>query len=218
MEKFRDWVSFRFTTIECIDGVLLFDVFLGRIGGVQVDPSSGMNPWPPLYKKNPNTPLRIINLLLGPFVAIVRIAVFATLFVVALILGMVTAPLVYVPVFGRGLQRFVEVILARLMLLVLGVFWYTAQDYSKQANRDRAANKNKASPTAAGGDLIITNWTSYVDVLYLVYAYSPIFAFVPQAEDKAGDAEFKATAAHRGRITPHTASPAGARALSNNSV
>jgi len=147
MEKYRDWV----------------------------DSSTGVNPWPPLYKKNPNGVLRIINILVGPFLALARMAVFLALLLIAFVASIITGILGVIPVVGRLVQRFLDALVARTMLLVLGVFWIESKDYSKQANRDRKAKPQGVAVQA--GDVIVCNWTSYADVMYLAYAFGPMFAF-----------------------------------------
>jgi len=109
-------------------------------------------------------------------------AIFAVLFIVAVLVSVITTPLGYIPFLGRLIQRVLEFVVAKAMLLVLGACWISFQCRSKQANRDRVKLKVGTSPGA--GDIIVCNWTSYADVMYLASAYSPVFVFVDEVDSE----------------------------------
>lgn len=53
-----------------------------------------------------------------------------------------------------------------------------------QWRRFPACTCRKAKPqgvTVQAGDVIVCNWTSYADVMYLAYAFGPVFA-IPSPE------------------------------------
>jgi hypothetical protein len=104
-------------------------------------------------------------------------AVFLLLLVLAFVVSIVTTLLVPIPFIGRLIQRILEPLVARTMLFVLGVFWINAEDKSNAANRNKS---DKKALQACAGDAIICNWTSYADVLYLVFRFSPTFVMVPE--------------------------------------
>lgn len=187
MEKYRDWV----------------------------DASTGLNPWPPLYKKNPNGALRIFAMTIGVLLAPARLLLFLALLLVAFLFDIAKSILGILPVIGRLVTRVLDLLAAHLMLIAIGVWPGCArwQDFTKQASRAAPADrKNQVATSPNGGDVVVCNWTSYSDVLYLAAAFSPIFA-IPVADSKSGAPTlaamsfFGALRASMGHARPTTGEP-----------
>jgi len=136
-----------------------------------------VNPYPPLYKKQPNGALRYFSWIVGPFLALARITLFVALLLLSVLLGVVLTLLSPIPVLGRLLRRLLEGLLARIMLLTLGVCWIETKD--KKAGRGAGGR----GATVDAGDIVLCNWTSYGDILYLTWAYSPLFLIPPPQQD-----------------------------------
>ncbi|KAJ7507703.1 hypothetical protein B0H11DRAFT_1968188 [Mycena galericulata] len=77
-----------------------------------------------------------------------------------------------VPILHRSVTRLLTLLTARLALLSLGVFWISVENVSRK--RGRAA---KEKWTVRAGDLIVSNWVSWVDILWLAFRFNPIFLF-----------------------------------------
>lgn len=71
----------------------------------------------------------------------------------------------------RLVHGFVTFILARLALFALGFIWIQANDLSLKKGRMGSID---SVPAPAAGDIIVSNWSSYVDVLYFVFRYDPV--------------------------------------------
>lgn len=83
-----------------------------------------------------------------------------------------------------GLRRLVvratDVVCCRLLLLVLGFFWIPAGSGRKNTvTISKGGSKAPGSwPGRAGaGSVIVASLTSYLDILYLTFRFSPVFAF-----------------------------------------
>jgi len=145
-----------------------------------------MNPWPPLYKKNPDSVLSILAMTVGLLLAVVRVPLFIVLLLLGGLASIVITPLCVIPFLGRFLQVLIERLIAGLIMLIMG-FFFTTENYSKQANRTRVVGiKDSDAIPISGGDIIISNWTGYADIVYLTFKYSPVFAF-PSVSQGATD-------------------------------
>ena len=93
---------------------------------------------------------------------------------------------------GRIWSRLWSTIFLRLILIASGFFFIKTETISLRRGSSRRSNNSgggqqsttKTSPSSVqSGDIIVTNWTSYVDVIYLAYAYNPVFTQVyPQGK------------------------------------
>jgi len=89
-----------------------------------------------------------------------------------------------IPIAGlrRLCQRFNDAVSCRLLLFSLGFWWISAGYVKKNSvTVSRAAQKGAASwPPCSGatsGSLIIATLVSWLDILYLTFRFSPVFAF-----------------------------------------
>ncbi|KAF9986394.1 hypothetical protein BGZ75_001856 [Mortierella antarctica] len=78
----------------------------------------------------------------------------------------------------RVYHRLISAVLLRLILALLGFFWIKREVVTLRRGRSSGSNKTQASnrrAAAASGELIVCNWSSYIDVLYLAFRYDPVF-------------------------------------------
>ncbi|KAJ1721633.1 Vacuolar protein sorting protein vps66 [Coemansia erecta] len=124
---------------------------------------------------------RAKSYIVGPIVATVRLAVLGVAAALDAAFSAVT-PLLIVPSVRRAYQRCTRSLLARLALLAMGFYTLDTKTTSLQKGR-RAAAGSQASRARGvrSGDLIIANHVSYVDVLYLVATYNPVFVEIDNA-------------------------------------
>jgi len=144
MEKYRDWA----------------------------EPGSGINPFVPLHKSS-GTLNYVFSLTFGAVLAPLKMLIFYLLWLVLWVFDGIGVALWRIPVVGRLLQRLIETIIARTMLLTLGLYWIS----SKSVGRKPSA--------ILPGHFILSNYTSYSDVLYLIFRFSPVFAMPAKSGESA---------------------------------
>ncbi|GLB33708.1 hypothetical protein LshimejAT787_0105920 [Lyophyllum shimeji] len=77
-----------------------------------------------------------------------------------------------IPALYRAIVHILTALIARTALLVLGFFWIPAEQVSRK--RRRGQNQTESwNPQA--GDVIVSNWVSWVEVLWLAFRFNPIF-------------------------------------------
>ncbi|KAJ2787286.1 Vacuolar protein sorting protein vps66 [Coemansia interrupta] len=123
---------------------------------------------------------RAKSYILGPIVATVRLAVLGVTAALDAAFSALT-PLLIVPSVRRAYQRSTRSLLARLALLAMGFYTFDTKTTSLQKGRRTAAGAAKKARGVCSGDLIIANHVSYVDVLYLVARYNPVFVEIDNA-------------------------------------
>jgi len=133
------------------------------------DLGTGVNPFVPPYKSQ-TFGIRMFSYTLGIPIAILKLLTFTLLFVVLGLSSILMAVVGVIPVLGRMVQRLTDKCLARAMLVMLGVFVIQEKKLGPP--------KPTKNGTINAGDVLICNYTSYADVLYLIQAWSPVFATV----------------------------------------
>ncbi|KAJ2399692.1 Vacuolar protein sorting protein vps66 [Coemansia sp. RSA 2559] len=123
--------------------------------------------------------------IIGPVVATVRLALLGALAVVDTATAAVGA-LVVVPSIRRVWTRCTRSVWARVALLALGFYSVDTKTVSLQKGRRDTRKKNatrkaERSGGVRSGDIIVANHASYVDVLYLVAKYAPVFVELDNA-------------------------------------
>ncbi|GFZ46932.1 hypothetical protein JCM24511_04158 [Saitozyma sp. JCM 24511] len=83
--------------------------------------------------------------------------------------------LVFIPVppLHRAVSGVFTALTTRLALLLMGYWWIQTETVSPKRGAQGVKQIVDRSPRR--GDLIVANWTSYVDVLYLAFRYNPTF-------------------------------------------
>ncbi|CDO68713.1 hypothetical protein BN946_scf184652.g40 [Trametes cinnabarina] len=82
------------------------------------------------------------------------------------------------PPLHRGVTHLLTAFLSRLALFLVGLYWIPVQVVQRKRGR-AALTKEPWSPKA--GDLIVSNWASWVEILWLAFRFNPVFV-VPVCE------------------------------------
>ncbi|KAG5644075.1 hypothetical protein DXG03_009165 [Asterophora parasitica] len=144
------------------------------------DPGTGIQPFltpvPPLGSDllaKATLPLRYV-------IGAVRTALVLVLLVlyVALVPGfcIIFTP---IPPLYRVFSGGFTALLSRAVLLVLGFFWITPEHVRRKRVRGQP-QKEPWNPQA--GDVIVSNWVSWIEVLWLAFRFNPIFV-LPVSDD-----------------------------------
>ncbi|KAJ2547178.1 Vacuolar protein sorting protein vps66 [Coemansia sp. RSA 1933] len=131
---------------------------------------------------------RILNAakqyIVGPVVAVVRLALLGALATVDAATATVGS-LIIVPSIRRAWTRCTRSVWARVALLVIGFYSVDTKTMSLlKGRRDTRKKSTKKAVKQSGvqsGDIIVANHVSYVDVLYLVAKYAPLFVELDNA-------------------------------------
>ncbi|KAF8450409.1 hypothetical protein L210DRAFT_3437783 [Boletus edulis BED1] len=141
------------------------------------DPGTGIQPFLPPVPPSEND---LWSTLLAPVrvtFAVSRSLVVMLIAVLHFILANVLCTLLTpVPPLHRLVEEASTRTLSRLALFVLGFLWIPEE---KVARKRGNLSDNSWSPKA--GDIIVSNWSSWIDILWLSYRFNPIF-ILPIAE------------------------------------
>ncbi|CAO3616975.1 unnamed protein product [Cunninghamella echinulata] len=152
------------------------------------DPGTGIQPFlPPVPPRTESSFLltltNIIHYVVGPLQGIIK-------FIFIILLGLLY--LIFVPIFGlvlvplgplqRVWKKAFTSIFLRLVLFFMGFFYIKTEAVTLRKGRNKASGKK--SFNASSGDIIVTNWTSYIEVLYLGFRFNPIFTQIIPSKNK----------------------------------
>ncbi|KAL1405891.1 hypothetical protein Q8F55_007571 [Vanrija albida] len=133
------------------------------------DPSTGIQPFLPLQSP-PSSPLSLALYPLALAFGLLRLLLLGLLYLIHLVLvDTLLGPLGAV---GRPLASLLTALTARLALGLLGYYWIPSETVSAKRARGGVA---QSAGAPSRGDLIIANWTSYVDVLFYAFRHNPTF-------------------------------------------
>ncbi|KIM46284.1 hypothetical protein M413DRAFT_65627 [Hebeloma cylindrosporum] len=137
------------------------------------DPGTGIQPFltpvPPLGSEFLARVTLPIRYALG-FVRTIVI-LFIALVYVLLVRGLCLV-LFPIPSLFNWVEHIFTFILGRSVLFILGIFWISPEQFNRK--RGRGLNvAEKWKPKA--GDLIVSNWASWIEILWLAVCYNPIF-------------------------------------------
>ncbi|KAF9469103.1 hypothetical protein BDZ94DRAFT_1245371 [Collybia nuda] len=137
------------------------------------DPGTGIQPFltpiPPLgsdFLAKATLPLRLIIGLIRTTLILLLIPIYLVL-VPGLCTLLVPLPFLYHPV-----SHFFTSLCARTALFILGLFWIPEESVTRK--RGRGQQKNQ-SWKPRGGDIIVSNWVSWIELLWLASRFNPIF-------------------------------------------
>ncbi|TFL05702.1 hypothetical protein BDV98DRAFT_499855 [Pterulicium gracile] len=143
------------------------------------DAGTGIQPFlTPLHTSSSTTVDKLWRVIGYPL-AMARTAIVLALLAVYVALVNVLC-LVFIPIrpLYRGITCLFTAILTRVVLAIIGLPWISVEQVSRKRGRSAALN----NPWTPGrGDLIVSNWVSWIDILYLAFRFDPIFVF-PIAE------------------------------------
>ncbi|RGB31246.1 hypothetical protein C1646_671054 [Rhizophagus diaphanus] len=147
------------------------------------DASSGIQPFlpPTPSRKDSDTVTKIIILfeyilkaILGILKLLLVLAATILLFIIVDIVGFTLTPIKPV---HRIFHYLFTSILTRLILFFMGFYWIHSEAVSS-LTKGRGAPKTRERTKKGGvdtGDVIVCNWTSYVEIFYLAFRFDPIF-------------------------------------------
>ncbi|KAF8639664.1 hypothetical protein AX17_000928 [Amanita inopinata Kibby_2008] len=144
------------------------------------DPGTGLQPF--LTPVPSRAPHALANLLL-PFrylLAILRTALILLLLAIyAILVRGLCLCLLPVPSLHRCISHVLTAILTRTALFFLGLFWIPVEHISRK--RGGQGTKNGSAWNPQGGDIIISNWVSWIELLWLAFRFNPVFVLpVPE--------------------------------------
>ncbi|KAI8979202.1 hypothetical protein BDF20DRAFT_905963 [Mycotypha africana] len=151
------------------------------------DPGTGIQPFlPPVTPRVDSNFLAIsrrgIRLVVGSMQGIVRISLIAMVTLLYILLVPISgSALTIIPPLKRYWNNVWTGLLLRLALFLMGFFHIKTETLSIRKSRE---SNHAEKPKVQHGDIIIANWTSYIDILYLAYKYNPIFTQVFMDSDK----------------------------------
>ncbi|KAF2075825.1 hypothetical protein CYY_002859 [Polysphondylium violaceum] len=142
------------------------------------DGPTGIHPLLPTKSKNVNVFDYIFKYVIGPLFGILRLP-FVVLLTLLLVLFDTLTRMIPVGVISRVLNRFFTIIFARWILFAMGYF--KIEESTETLSRSKKAAGSIG--TFKMNDVIICNHSSYVDIIYLAYRFSPTFAVPPNDRD-----------------------------------
>ncbi|KAI9000919.1 hypothetical protein BD414DRAFT_473089 [Trametes punicea] len=77
-----------------------------------------------------------------------------------------------VPSLHKAVTYVLTAVLSRLALLLVGLYWIPVEAVQRRRGRPAPINETW-NPRA--GDLIVSNWASWVEILWLAFRFNPIF-------------------------------------------
>ncbi|KAI9348380.1 hypothetical protein BD770DRAFT_421413 [Pilaira anomala] len=152
------------------------------------DAGTGIQPFlPPVPPRTDSSILvtlsNVLHIVIGPIQAIIKIILISLLGLLYIlfvqVLGSLLTPIA--PLKRMWTSLFSKVLL-RLVLFLAGFFHIKTETVS--IRKSRGSTGRVESNRVKKGDVIVTNWTSYIDVLYLASKYNPVFTQVYIESDK----------------------------------
>lgn len=138
------------------------------------DPGTGVQPFlTPIPPQATRSLSDYAALVLGSFFGVLRTILALTVAIVFGVLHLVCMLLLPIPVLYRLVSWLVLAILGRIFLCILGFWSISTHVTTRKARRADTSTIDKWSPGA--GDIIVSNWASWIEVLWLAVQYDPIF-------------------------------------------
>ncbi|CAG8460080.1 3014_t:CDS:2 [Paraglomus occultum] len=77
----------------------------------------------------------------------------------------------------RAFQSIFTALWTRLALLFMGFYWISEENVTLKRGRSHTSKgqKKPRSNRMKSGDVIVSNWCSYVDILYFTFKFNPMF-------------------------------------------
>jgi len=150
------------------------------------DPATGIHPFLPNKGKTDydSSVSRILwglkRGIIGPVLVIVRLPLIFIVFVWLLLFSFIFS-LIPIPIIKRGFVSYVNLLGARALLFFMGFYWIETKYFP--LSKQRKTELGRPGTGIKSGDVIIANLTSYIDVLYLTFRFSPTFAITPNTWD-----------------------------------
>ncbi|KIK65364.1 hypothetical protein GYMLUDRAFT_219320 [Collybiopsis luxurians FD-317 M1] len=148
------------------------------------DPGTGIQPFlTPVPSPSSRSTLLLITSPARYLIGLIRLIVILVLAICyVLIVKVLFTILLVIPPAQRVASAVVSSAIIRVVLFFLGFIWIPTEIVSKKRGRNYQ-NENTWNP--GPGDLIISNWASWVELLWLAYRFDPVFV-LPVSESVAG--------------------------------
>ncbi|CAI5742186.1 unnamed protein product [Hyaloperonospora brassicae] len=152
------------------------------------DLTTGINPFVPQRRRfTSGWPVTILHVACGSLLALVRFPLVLVVAVALVLVNVVVSILAVIPFVGRLLKRLVEYLLCSLLLLLFGVFTSEGAANTRRLGLATAKAKSvKGSSQVGGGDVVVCNSTSFLEVLYLAKRFSPVFVYGTDEKSASG--------------------------------
>ncbi|KIY46636.1 hypothetical protein FISHEDRAFT_66395 [Fistulina hepatica ATCC 64428] len=136
------------------------------------DPGTGIQPFlipvPPFESE-------FLSKLLAPIgytVGILRTSIVFVVWLLYVVLLGFCVILTPIPPLHRLVTGFLTTILARLVLFIVGLPWIPVEPFTRKRSRGATIPETWV-PRA--GDIIVSNWVSWLEILYLAFRFNPTF-------------------------------------------
>ncbi|CAG8596930.1 18663_t:CDS:2, partial [Acaulospora morrowiae] len=146
------------------------------------DASTGIQPFVPPVPSRTDSNLEakfalVLGFVLKPVLGILKVLlVCADALLLFLLVDVIGSILIYFKPLHRGFCFVFTSILTRLALFFMGFFWIHTETVSLRRGRGSISKTRERSINKArSADIIICNWTSYIDLLYLAFRFNPVF-------------------------------------------
>ncbi|ESK97655.1 vacuolar protein sorting protein vps66 [Moniliophthora roreri MCA 2997] len=146
------------------------------------DPGTGIQPFlTPVPPPKPGSDfLYLVWAPIGYVIGAIRtvLVLGLTLVYVLLVHGVLSVFCVLPPA-HRFATRIVTALLCRVVLFLAGFVWIPVEIISRKRGRGNTVSQQW---TPAAGDIIVSNWTSWVELLWLAFRFNPIFVMpIPES-------------------------------------
>ncbi|KAL4162888.1 hypothetical protein PRNP1_003420 [Phytophthora ramorum] len=152
------------------------------------DLTTGVNPFVPQRRRfTSGWPVTCLQVVSGSLLALVRFPLALVCTVALVLVNVVVSILAVIPFFGRLLKRVTEWLLCSLVLLLFGAFASEEAANTRRLGLATAkASRSKGSTRVGPGDVVVCNYTSFLEVLYLAKRFSPVFVFATEGKSDDG--------------------------------
>ncbi|KAK0544511.1 hypothetical protein OC846_006050 [Tilletia horrida] len=134
------------------------------------DPGSGIQVFlPPVLPVGSRNPLVTIFTPLAVLLGLVRAILLLATILLWSIFGVTLGNL------SSEIQANLTSLFGRVALFIIGYAWISPEIVLLR-NRGRATNTRPVAYAPGTGDVIVTNWSSWVEVLWLAISFAPVFA------------------------------------------
>ncbi|EGG13537.1 hypothetical protein DFA_11298 [Cavenderia fasciculata] len=138
------------------------------------DGPTGIHPLLPPKIQSTNIIVSIVSNIIGFALFIIRLP-FIVVFTLLLVGSDSLFKKVQLGFASRFLNRFFSIVFGRIVLIALG--FNKMDEYTETLSKNRQLSGSLSDVKL--NDVILANHTSYVDIIYLAYRYSPTFAVPP---------------------------------------
>ncbi|ETK77638.1 hypothetical protein L915_16110 [Phytophthora nicotianae] len=152
------------------------------------DLTTGINPFVPQRRRfTSGWPVTILQVVAGSTLALVRFPLVLLSFVALFLVNIVVSILAVIPFLGRLLKRITQWLLCSLILLLFGVFTSEESANTRRLGLATAKSRSSNGSTRVGsGDVLVCNYTSFLEIMYLAKRFSPVFVFATESKSNDG--------------------------------